>query len=125
VLKDKNSSAIVACRDPAEAKRFYTEVLGLDLAEDQGEVFMVKTGATLLAVYRSDEAGTNRANAVVWGCGSELEAIVAELKARGVAFEHYPDLPGMTVQGDLHVMGDFKAAWFKDPDGNILHIHSL
>ena len=38
-----------------------------------------------------------------------------------MAFEHY-DLPGMTRQGDLHVAGDMKVAWFKDPDGNI---HSL
>jgi hypothetical protein len=41
------------------------------------------------------------------------------LKAQGVSFEHY-EMPGTTLQGDIHVSGDMKAAWFKDPDGNIL-----
>lgn len=44
-----------------------------------------------------------------------------ELKDKGVAFEHY-DFPGMVLEGDVHVMGELKAAWFKDPDGNILAI---
>ncbi|UUZ74885.1 hypothetical protein LP414_22300 [Polaromonas sp. P1(28)-13] len=43
------------------------------------------------------------------------------LKAKGVTFEHY-DLPGLVREGDVHVAGTFKGAWFKDPDGNILHI---
>jgi hypothetical protein len=38
-----------------------------------------------------------------------------------VSFEHY-DMPEMTREGDIHVSGDFKTAWFKDPDGNILNI---
>jgi catechol 2,3-dioxygenase-like lactoylglutathione lyase family enzyme len=124
MLKDLNSSAIVPCGDVERAKRFYTETLGLDLEEDFGEVFTLRTGSTLLNVYRSDEAGTNRANAVSWDCGDEIDAIVAELKGRGVDFEHYPEL-GMELQGDLHVADGFKAAWFKDPDGNILHISSM
>jgi hypothetical protein len=45
------------------------------------------------------------------------------LKAKGVSFEHY-DLPGLTVQGDLHVGQGIKVAWFKDPDGNILSLVS-
>jgi catechol 2,3-dioxygenase-like lactoylglutathione lyase family enzyme len=124
MLKDHNSNAIVASRDLQKSKRFYTETLGLDLTADSDEVFTVKTGGTLLNVYRSKEAGTNRANAVVWDCGDEIEDIVSQLRARGVAFEHYPDL-GMEIDGDLHVQDGFKAAWFKDPDGNILHINSM
>jgi hypothetical protein len=38
---------------------------------------------------------------------------------KGVAFEHY-DFPGVTREGDVHVMGPMKSAWFKDPDGNII-----
>jgi hypothetical protein len=40
-----------------------------------------------------------------------------------VAFERY-DIPGARHEGDMHVFGTFKAAWLKDPDGNILHINS-
>jgi catechol 2,3-dioxygenase-like lactoylglutathione lyase family enzyme len=72
-----------------------------------------------LIVYRSQYAGTNRATAVNWRVGDELDAIVAALGAKGVAFEHY-DLPGLTQKGDVHAFGEFKSAWFKDPDGNII-----
>ena len=43
------------------------------------------------------------------------------IRDRGVTFEHY-DMPGMTREGDVHVAGDMRVAWFKDPDGNILNI---
>jgi hypothetical protein len=46
------------------------------------------------------------------------------LKAKGVTFEHYYDMPEMTVKGDVHVADNMKVAWFKDPDGNILNIVS-
>ena len=44
------------------------------------------------------------------------------MKAKGVKFEHY--MPGLKLQGDVHIGGDMKVAWFKDPDGNILNIVS-
>jgi hypothetical protein len=52
-----------------------------------------------------------------------VESLVKELKAKGIAFEHY-DFPGMTRKGDVHIAGNLKNAWFKDPDGNILAIVS-
>lgn len=124
MLKNKTAYAIIPCADVERSRRFYTETLGLPLAYDMGDVFAVSTGATVLNVYRSAAAGTNQANAVVWGVGNDIEAIVAELNGKGVAFEHY-DMPGMTLDGDLHRMDDFRAAWFKDPDGNVLHINSF
>jgi hypothetical protein len=74
-------------------------------------------------VYESEFAGTNKATSATWGVGDELETIVQTLKKAGVKFEHY-DLPGLRREGDIHVAGEFRAAWFKDPDGNILHINS-
>ena len=124
MLRDQNSSAIVASRDLRRSKQFYTETLGLAVAEDMDGVFSVRTGGTTLNVYESKEAGSNRANAVVWDCGKDFDAIVKELRSRGVTFEEYPEL-GMTIENGVHASGDFKAAWFKDPDGNILHINSM
>lgn len=124
MLRDQNSSAIVASRDLRRAKQFYTETLGLEVGEEMDGVFSVKTGGTTLNVYQSKEAGTNRANAVVWDCGGDFDGVVKELRSRGVKFEEYPDL-GMKIEDGVHVSGDFKAAWFKDPDGNILHINSM
>lgn len=74
-------------------------------------------------VYRSQYAGTNKATSATWSVGNELETIVRALKGAGIKFEHY-DMPGGRQEGDIHVFGDFKAAWFKDPDGNILHVNN-
>ena len=122
MLKDRNSSAIVAVADIDRARQFYEQVLGLSLIKADPGLLSFKTGSTTLIVYKSDFAGTNQANAVVWGVGDEIESITTDLKAKGVQFEHYP---GMDLQGDIHVAGDFRMVWLKDPDGNILHYNNM
>lgn len=122
MLKDKNSTAIVAVSDLPRARTFYAGTLGLDQVRGDDDVLVFRTGATELVVYRSDYAGTNQANAVVWDVGGEIDAIVETLKSKGVRFEHYE---GMELRGDIHVAGDFKMVWFKDPDGNILHLNNM
>lgn len=124
MLKDKNSSAIVAVKDIAAARGFYVDTLGLEPLQDSDSMLVLKTGSTQLVVYVSDYAGTNKANAVAWGVGEEIEAIVSALLGKGVSFEHYPEMPG-EYSGGIHSSGDFKAAWFKDPDGNILHLNNM
>jgi hypothetical protein len=69
-------------------------------------------------VYQSRHAGTNKATAATWVIEDGMERVAQALKAKGVTFEHY-DMPGMTREGDVHVGEKMKAAWFKDPDGNI------
>jgi hypothetical protein len=59
----------------------------------------------------------------VWGVGQELDAIVAGLEAKGAAFEHYPGIG--RLEGHVHVAGEARLAWVKDPDGNLLHINSM
>lgn len=120
---DLSSSAIVAVRDLDRARAFYRDTLGLRLIQDSDQVAMFSTGATQLGVYVSEGAGTNRANAVAWGAGADFDDVVEELRGKGVTFETYPEL-GMAIAEGIHQTGDFKAAWFKDPDGNILHINS-
>jgi catechol 2,3-dioxygenase-like lactoylglutathione lyase family enzyme len=132
MLRDHDSSAIVAVSDLGRARDFYSDVLGLQLAaEPDGDMPLVyRTGATMLTVYPSKEAGTNRANAVCWGVGDELDAILAALEAKAVRFEHYPELG--RLDGNVHVVrgqgpggADARLVWFKDPDGNILHLNNL
>ena len=87
---------------------------------ENDEVIAFKSGASTLFVYRSAYAGTNKATAVTF-VTEEVDDVVRVLKGRGVTFEHY-DLPAMTRQGDIHVAGAMRAAWFKDPDGNIFSV---
>ena len=80
-----------------------------------------ESGSHQLLVYKSEFAGSNQATAVTWDVGQDTEGVVKELKDKGVAFEHY-DMPDMTRKGEIHKAGSMKAAWFKDPDGNILSL---
>ena len=122
MLANKNAIATVAVKNLETARKFYEDTLGLKPVDYEGdEVIVFKSGDSTLNVYRSQYAGTNRATAVTWPVGDELESIVRALKAKGVTFEHY-DMPGMTRDGDIHIAGDMKVAWFKDPDGNIHNI---
>lgn len=126
MLKDKSSSAIVAVHDIDRAKKFYRDVLGLEVdQEDMDGVVVFRTGGTSLVVYASEMAGSNRANAVVWDVGDEIDDITSDLRRKGVAFEHYEDMPGVVLDGDVHVAGDMRMVWFKDPDGNILHLNNM
>lgn len=123
MLGKQNAVATVAVRNLAAAKKFYEGALGLKAIDAEGdEVVVYETGGSRLNVYRSQFAGTNKATAVTWSV-DDVEGEVKTLKSKGVAFEHY-DMPGLKVQGDLHVAEgeDMKVAWFKDPDGNIFSI---
>ncbi|WLI89338.1 VOC family protein [Massilia sp. R2A-15] len=122
MLNQKEAIAMIAVKNIQEAARFYEGTLGLERAGTEGEeVITYRSGSTRINVYHSQFAGTNKATSVVWNVGDEMESIVASLKSKGVAFEHY-DMPGLTLQGDIHVGGGMKVAWFKDPDGNILSL---
>ena len=122
MLGDKDAAANIAVKDLIAARKFYEGTLGLTPVGAEGEeVIVFRSGNSTINVYRSDYAGTNQATAVTWVVGEGVADVVRALKAKGVAFEHY-DMPGMTLEGDLHVTGDMKVAWFKDPEGNILNI---
>jgi catechol 2,3-dioxygenase-like lactoylglutathione lyase family enzyme len=121
MLGDKEAVATLAVKDLGAARKFYEGVLGLKVLDAQGEEALTfGSGSTKVIVYKSEYAGTNKATATNWLVGKDIDKLVAGLRERGVRFEHY-DMPGITLKGDIHVgEGDFKVAWFKDPDGNIL-----
>jgi catechol 2,3-dioxygenase-like lactoylglutathione lyase family enzyme len=124
MLNDHDVIATVAVKDLQAAAVFYEGTLNLKREAVEGdELITYRSGNSLLNVYRSEYAGTNKATAATWAVGADLEAIVHALGAKGVEFEHY-DMPGMTRKGDVHRDGDMQVAWFKDPDGNILNIFS-
>ncbi len=104
------------------AKRFYGDTLGLTQVGSEGaELIVFRSGNSMINVYRSKYAGTNQATALTWVVGDDVESVVKALKAKGISFEQY-DMPDITREGDVHIGGNMKVAWFKDPDGNILNI---
>ena len=119
MLGSKETMATVAVRDLTAAKRFYEGTLGLKPTDAQEpEALTYQAGKSKILVYRSQYAGSNKATAATWLIGNDMERVVKDLRGKGVTFEHY-NLPGLTLKGDIHEGGGMKAAWFKDPDGNI------
>ena len=123
MLSNRDAVANVAVKDLNVAAEFYRNTLGLKPVHQEGEeAITFQSGQSSINVYRSDYAGTNKATAVSWTVDN-IEDEVTILRNKGVVFEHY-DLPGLTREGDVHVGGHMKVAWFKDPDGNILNVIS-
>jgi catechol 2,3-dioxygenase-like lactoylglutathione lyase family enzyme len=122
MLGNKDAATNIAVRNLEAAQKFYEGTLGLkEVGREGNEAIAYRSGSSRLFVYRSEYAGTNKATAATWTVGDDVEGTVRQLKEKGVRFEHY-DMPGMTLKGDVHVGGNMKVAWFKDPDGNILSI---
>jgi len=115
---------MIAVKDLAVAKRFYGETLGLAQdGPDNENVAAFRSGNTKVNLYRSDFSGTNKATTAMWAVGEQVDAVVAALQEKGVAFERY-DFPGAEHAGNVHVFGDLRVAWFRDPDGNILSVQN-
>jgi catechol 2,3-dioxygenase-like lactoylglutathione lyase family enzyme len=116
--------AIVPTTDLTRAKAFYGETLGLVDANvpTPGPQVIYLCGNTLLEVYERPTAGEARHTLASWEV-SDLRATVDQLRNRGVRFEEY-DLPEVKTEDGISATGDLREAWFRDPDGNILRIHS-
>jgi catechol 2,3-dioxygenase-like lactoylglutathione lyase family enzyme len=125
MLANKDAMATIPVKDVKAARKFYEDKLGFPKGHEEmgGGVVTYRSGKSTVLVYQSEFAGTNKATTATWGVGTEFDAIVGNLQKAGVAFEHYK-IPGGELDGDVHRFGNFKAAWFRDPDGNILHVNN-
>src|SRR6476659_7654924 len=126
MLRDKPVAATLALSDLDRARDFYENTLGLEVRSEIPGAMLYSSGGAVVLVYPSEYAGTNKATAASWAVGDEFDALVDDLRSKGVVFEHYDDLPETVREGDVHIMGsDFKSVWFKDPDGNILNLANM
>lgn len=104
-------------------KAFYGDKLGMHAEQEFGGGVLFESGGGRIFVYESGTAGTGQATCASWSV-PDVDSVVTSLKALGVVFEKY-DMPGVTWEGDVAIMGDMKSAWFKDPDGNILNVTNM
>ena len=113
--------AYIPANDVARAREFYERKLGFrPKVEIAGGVVYEFGDKTACFLYPTKNAGTSRASQAFWQV-DDIEREVADLKARGVAFENY-DMPGEKSPSGVVNAGGAKAAWFKDSEGNILAI---
>lgn len=121
MLQDHPLYAYLPAHDVARARKFYEGTLGFTPGEELADgVTYHFGGGTACFLYPTPNAGTSKASQAFWQV-EDIEREVADLKGRGVTFEHY-DMPGASADGDIVTAGGAKAAWFKDTEGNILAV---
>ena len=124
-LKDCKIGTAAPVSDLARARNFYEGQLGFEPGESLGDDMVVYSlgAGTGLMVYLSDHAGTNKATLAGFEV-PEFDSMFAKLSERGVEFERFEDESGATTDEDGIIdAGDYRVAFFKDPDGNIYSIN--
>lgn len=123
MLVQAEIAAIVPVSDVDKAVEFYGGTLGLeldvrrdDLSKNREAEF--RGGNGKLVVYESVAAGQSRGTLAAFRV-ADLDSVVAGLRDRGVTFEEY-DLPDLKTENGIATIGDLRASWARDPDGNII-----
>ena len=120
MLQQSAMYSYIPAKDVARARRFYEEKLGFRPKEETAGGVVYEFGkGTACFLYPTPNAGTSQASQAFWDV-ADIEAEVAELKARGVTLEKY-GLPGEDGNG-IVTGGGARAAWFKDSEGNIMAV---
>ena len=122
MLQDAPMYPYIPARDLARARQFYEGKLGLrpGMETNGGVVYEFGKG-TACFLYPTPNAGTSKASQAFWSV-ADVDALIAALKAKGVVFEEYPDMPGERSKQGAVTAGGAKAAWFRDSEGNILAV---
>jgi predicted enzyme related to lactoylglutathione lyase len=126
MLSDGTVTANMPASDLKRAREFYAEKLGMTPTNEFEGVFLLyeTAGGTQFSVYETEFAGQAGHTVAQWHV-DDVDEVVSGLKAKGVTFEQYDDMPGVTWEDGVATMpGMGKAAWFKDSEGNILCVDS-
>lgn len=122
MLAGTQVTCMLPVKDLPRARRFYEECLQLEpLGQKPDGKFVYRCGGTEIALFPKPE-GTKAEHTALSFAVQDIRAAIAELKGRGVTFEDY-DLPDFRTVEHVCVLGSEKAAWFRDPEGNILCLH--
>jgi catechol 2,3-dioxygenase-like lactoylglutathione lyase family enzyme len=115
--------ATLPVKDINRAKKFYADKLGLTPKEETpaGLVYQCKDSWFLL--FPSSGESNGSFTQLGWETDN-IEAEVAELKARGLQFLEY-NQPNFKTVNSVATTGSTRAAWFKDSEGNLLGIVQL
>ena len=118
-------TTILQVTEAAPAVEFYRDRLGLDYVgrNSEGQEIFALGGGSSLALM-PDPGATPTGRTEISFEVADIGAEIAALEDRGVTFADY-DLPGLKTVEHVCVLGSEKAAWFEDPDGNVLCLHEV
>jgi catechol 2,3-dioxygenase-like lactoylglutathione lyase family enzyme len=129
LLRAGVAAARLPARDLERARAFYSEKLGLEPVEERPGGLRYECGGGRFSLFESTGAASGEHTQMGWEV-DDIDAVVAQLRSRGVVFEEV-DVPGLrTVDGIAEVEGNYpsaggvgeRAAWFRDSEGNLLGI---
>jgi len=126
MLKDARVATRLPAQDLERARTFYSEKLGLDPAEERPGGLLYRCAGGDFALFQTAGAPSGDHTQMAFEV-NDLEAVVAELRGRGLSLEEY-EMPGMsTVDGITEVPGNYpskgageRAVWFRDSEGNLI-----
>ena len=120
MFKDTKAFSGFSVNDIPKAKDFYSRVLGLEVSEENGMLFLHIAGSSNILVYpKSDHVPATYT--ILNFPVPDVEQAVDELVRRGVRFEHYEGEMQTDAKGIMRGQGP-EIAWFKDPAGNFLSV---
>jgi catechol 2,3-dioxygenase-like lactoylglutathione lyase family enzyme len=124
MLTDHTAIPVLAVADLDKARTFYEQTLGLPAPQVGPDGVVYRTASGGFLVYPSAYAGTNKATGISFQVATDaFDAEVDALRSAGVTLLTF-DAPEGTWQDGVLVDGDARAAWFTDPDGNILNVET-
>lgn len=110
--------------DIAKAREFYEGKLGLKVVYDEPGELLLKAGKnSRIYLYEGEVSKADHTLAVFYV--DDMEKTVDGLADKGVVFEHYDSPEIKTDKKGIAYRGRKKAAWMKDPDGNILGLSQI
>jgi catechol 2,3-dioxygenase-like lactoylglutathione lyase family enzyme len=129
MLRDSDVATRLPAQDLDRARAFYAERLGLEPVEERPGGLRYECGSGRFTLFESAGVASGSHTQMAWEV-DDIDAVVGELRSRGVVFEEV-DVPGLrTVEGIADVEGNYpsaggvgeRAAWFRDSEGNLLGI---
>jgi catechol 2,3-dioxygenase-like lactoylglutathione lyase family enzyme len=112
--------AFVATTNLRRARAFYEGMLGLPVVEETPFACVFDAHGTPLRVTAVEEVEPVLYTVLGWEV-ADIEAAMAALAARGVAFLRYPGME-QDARGVWRAPSGARVAWFTDPDGHVLSL---
>jgi catechol 2,3-dioxygenase-like lactoylglutathione lyase family enzyme len=123
MLSQREFHTTIPVQDLNRARQFYAEKLGLQPESEMPGGLIYRCKDSWFLLFPSSGASTGQFTQGDWTT-DDIEAEVAELKARGLDFEEY-NYPNFKTVNGIAVTGAGRSAWFKDSEGNLLGIVQL
>jgi catechol 2,3-dioxygenase-like lactoylglutathione lyase family enzyme len=112
----------LAVSEFGRARTFYEAILGLEFVSQDDFALVLRSGPIVVRLAVPPERVVAPYTVFGWQV-ADIDAAVAVLSGKGVAFEHYAYFgDSQRADGVWSAPSGDKVAWFKDPDGNLLSL---